>query len=31
MVKPQEKLGEELNRNGVISEVNQEEWLLETP
>ena len=31
MVKPQEGLGIELDRNGVTSEVNQEAWLLETP
>ena len=31
MVKPQENLGEEWDRNGVTSEVNQEAWLLETP
>ena len=31
MVKPQERLGVELDRNGVTSEVDQEAWLLETP
>ena len=31
MVKPQESLSEEGNKNGVTSEVNQGVWLLETP
>ena len=31
MVKPQDSLGEEWDKNGVTSEVNQEAWLLETP
>ena len=31
MVKPQEKLGVELDRNGATPEVDQEAWLLETP
>ena len=31
MVKPQESLSEEWNKNGVTSEVNQGEWLSETP
>ena len=31
MVKPQEKLGEELDKNDVTSGVNQEAWFLETP
>ena len=30
MVKPQERLGVELDRNGVTSEVDQESWLFET-
>ena len=31
MVKPQERLGVELDRNGATPEVDQEAWLLETP
>ena len=31
LVKPQERLGVELDRNGATPEVDQEAWLLETP
>ena len=31
MVKPQERLGVELDRNGATPKVDQEAWLLETP